>query len=39
MHIWEGLYVRTLLCTEQWRCVTDKVITIEKAYVVMTIQA
>ena len=38
MHIWEGISVRAL-CTEQWRCVTDKVITIEQAYVVTTIQA
>ena len=36
MHIWEGLYVRAL-CAEQWRCVNDKVITIEHAYVVTTI--
>ena len=31
MHIWEG--------EEQWRRLTDKVITIEQAYAVMTIQA
>ena len=24
------------LCAEQWRCLTDKVITIEQAYVVTT---
>ena len=35
MHIWEGVSVRA----EQWRCVTDKVITIEQAYAVTTIQA
>ena len=38
MHIWEGGSVRAL-CAEQWRCVNDKVITIEQAYVGMTIQA
>ena len=37
MHIWKGLSVRAL-CAEQCRCVTDKVITIEQAYVVMIIQ-
>ena len=35
MHIWEGISVRE----EQWRRVTDKVITIEQAYAVTTIQA
>ena len=35
MHIWEGVSVRA----KQWRCVTDKVITIEQAYAVTTIQA
>ena len=35
MHIWEVLFVRAL-CAES---VTDKVITIEQAYVVTTIQA
>ena len=35
MHIWEGVSVRV----EQWRRVTDKVITIEQAYAVTTIQA
>ena len=35
MHIWEGLSVRALNA-ELWRCVTDKVITIEQAYVVTT---
>ena len=34
-HIWEGVSVRE----EQWRRVTDKVITIEQAYAVTTIQA
>ena len=34
-HIWEGVSVRE----EQWRRVTDKVITIEQAYDVTTIQA
>ena len=38
MYIWEGLSVRALR-TEQWRSVTDQVITIEQAYVVTTIQA
>ena len=38
MYIWKGLSVRAL-CAEQWRCLTDKVITIEQAYVVTTIQA
>ena len=35
MHIWEGVSVRA----EQWRRVTDKVITIEQAYAVTTIHA
>ena len=38
MHIWEGIYVRAV-CTGHWRRVTYKVITIEQAYVVTTIQA
>ena len=38
MHIWQGLSVKAL-CAEQWRRVTDKVITIEHAYVVRTIHA
>ena len=38
MNIWQGLSVQAL-CAEQWRCVTGKVITIEQAYVVTTIQA
>ena len=35
MHKWEGVSVRE----EQSRCVADKVITIEQAYAVTTIQA
>ena len=34
MHIWEGLSVRAVCVAEQWRCVTDKVISIEQAYLV-----
>ena len=35
MHQWEGVSVRA----EQWRHVTDKVITNEEVYAVTTIQA